>query len=186
MTRIPLIRREDLPTEHQHIYDEIGRRRGHVGPHHQVLLNSPIAQEHLAAIGDYLRFDSGIPNQLREVIVLCVAREANSDYEWTAHERHALKAGVQESTINAIRNRSAPKGLAGDEATVARYTKELLINHKVSDESFEALRRVMGDKGLVDMTLLALWYVTMSHALLAFGVGLEPGDTSTLDTNVFI
>jgi hypothetical protein len=45
---------------------------------------------------------------------------------WTAHERLAREHGVTDVIIDAIRNRTAPDGLMGDDAKVVRFTSELL------------------------------------------------------------
>ena len=43
---------------------------------------------------------------------------------------------MTEAIIDAIRNRSAPEGLSGNDANVVGYAKELLIDHEISDDTF--------------------------------------------------
>lgn len=180
MARVPYVKREDMAPEDQRHFDGIAGSRGRVGNNFAALLNSPAATGHLAAFGEYLRFHADIAEPLKELVILCAAREANNPYVWTAHERLAREKGVSDTVINAVRDRSAPAGVRGDEARVVRYAKELLTTHQVSDETFGAVHRLLGNQGTVELTLLTLYYSTLAHALQALKVDLPSGATSTL------
>jgi 4-carboxymuconolactone decarboxylase len=180
MARIPYLSRNDLEPNYRHTYDEIMRTRGVVWPNFQVLFHSPEATDRLASFGAYVRFDSDIPVRLKELAILCAAREANNAFVWTAHEEMARDQNVSESVINAIRNETAPIGLSGKDAAVVRFAKELLIHKEISDDTFSAVHRLFGDKGTVDLTLLILYYTTLALALQAFLVDLPEGIVSTL------
>ena len=120
------------------------------------------------------------PPRLKELAILSTAREANNGYVWTARERLAWEQGVAEAIIEAIRDRSAPEGLSGNDADVVRYAKELLIGHEISDDTFGAVHRLLGDKSTVDLTLLILYYSSLALALQAIKVDLPDDVPSTL------
>jgi hypothetical protein len=63
---------------------------------------------------------------------------------------------------------------------VVGYAKELLIDHEISDDTFGAAHRLLGDKGTVDLTLLILYYSSLALALQAIKVDLPEGVPSTL------
>jgi 4-carboxymuconolactone decarboxylase len=109
-----------------------------------------------------------------------VRRPGRQQPLWTAHERLAREKGVSDPVINALRDRSAPAGLQGDQARVVRYAKELLTTHQVSDETFGAVHRLLGNQGTVELTLLVMYYSTLAHALQALKVDLPAGTASTL------
>jgi len=180
MARVPYIKREDLAPEDQQHFDGIAGSRGRVGPNFSALLNSPEATGRLAAFGEYVRFHAEIDERLKELAILCAAREANNPYVWTAHERLAREKGVNDAVINAIRDRSAPTGLRGDDARIVRYAKELLTTHEVSDDTFGAVHRMLGNQATVELTLLIMYYSTLAHALQALKVDLPQGTASTL------
>ena len=89
MARVPYVQREQLAPEQQQHFDAIAGSRGRVGPNFQTLLNSPEAGGRFAAFGEYVRFHGDVPERLKELAIITVAREANNDYVWTAHERLA-------------------------------------------------------------------------------------------------
>src|SRR3954467_9991416 len=105
MARVPYVKREELDAEGQQIYDTIRRDRNapEVGLQFRALLHRPKPAGYLTSMGAQLRFHSAMPENLKELAIICIARELQSDIEWTAHAALAAKAGVSEATIEAIR-----------------------------------------------------------------------------------
>ena len=115
MVRVPYVSREELDAEGQQIYDKIRQDRNteEVGLQFRALLNSPQAAGHLTSLGASLRFQSSMPENLKELAIILVAREWNSDIEWTGHSILAAKAGVSDACIEAIRTHRTADGLRG-------------------------------------------------------------------------
>jgi len=66
-------------------------------------LNSPEMARHATRLGAFLRFDTSFPAKLSEIAILVTARHWTSHYEWYAHKRLALKAGMDPKIIEDIR-----------------------------------------------------------------------------------
>ena len=79
------------------------------------LLRSPEVMNRARAMGDYLRFKSTLPARLSEFMILLTAREWTQQYEWEAHSKLALKAGVSAETVDAIAQGRRPEHLTDDE-----------------------------------------------------------------------
>ncbi|MGE3536585.1 MAG: carboxymuconolactone decarboxylase family protein [Candidatus Tectimicrobiota bacterium] len=180
MARVPYIQREQLTPEQQGHFDAIAGSRGRVGSNFQALLNSPEAGGRFAAFGEYVRFHGAVPERLKELAIITAAREANNDYVWTAHERLARQQGVTDAIIQAIRSRTAPEGLSGHDAGVVRFAKELLTRHEISDETFNAMQQLLGNKGIMDLILLIMYYHSLAHALQAIKLEMPADTPSTL------
>jgi 4-carboxymuconolactone decarboxylase len=182
MARVPYVEREQLDAEGQEIYDRIRRDRNSptVSLQFRALLNSPKAAGYLTSMGAQLRFQSAMTENLKELAIILVAREWNSDIEWTAHAAFAAKAGVSAGTIEAIRTKQAPQGLKGDEQIVARFVLELLRQKNVPDAAFAAAEKLLGTQGVVDLTLTCSYYSALSLAQIALKLEMEPGKVSTL------
>ena len=73
--------------------------------------------------------------------------------------------GAREEAIAAIRDRTAPEGLTDDEALSVKFTLELLNNHKVSDETFNAVKDALGERGVTDLTVTVGYYSMISCVL---------------------
>ena len=176
--RLSQVGRDDLPADKRHIFDEIAGSRGAVRGPFAMLLHSPDAAQRIAHAGAYIRFETTLPDDLREVAILTTARFWDCKYEWTAHQKIAeTEAGVRPEAIAAIRDRKAPLGLTGDERTVFNYVSELLSTHRISDTSFKAAHDRFGDKATVDLTATAGYYSMIASVLNACNV--EP-DVNTL------
>jgi len=170
VTRVPEVKREDLLPEQQAIHDEIEGSRGWVPPPFKALLNSPEVALRIARTGAYIRFGSTLPAEVIELAVLATARELDCQYEWTAHDHHARRAGVRDEAIEAIRDRRAPQGLTPDEALVVSYAQELLGSHRVSEPTFQAAVERFGAQALTDLTATIGHFCLMACVLNAFDV----------------
>ena len=181
MTRIPRIRkREDIAEGGQAAYDEIRGSRGEVSGPFSVLLNSPEMSRRAAHLGAYIRFESSLPADVKELTILVTAREWDCQYEWTYHEPEARKAGVREEAIMAVRDRRAPSGLSDEEAVVCNYVLETMRQHNVSQGVYEAAFARFGAQGVADLTVTTGYYALLAGALNTFEVEVDAGATPLL------
>lgn len=181
MARVPEVKREDLLPEQQHIFDEIGRsRNGRVGAPFKILLNSPEPAGRVAHLGAYVRFESTLSPEQHSLTALTVARELDCQFEWTVNENSGRAAGVREEAIEALRHRRAPQGLTPEEAIVVRYGLELLRNHRISDETYQAAVQLLGLQGVTDLTISFGYYTFVACAMNAFEVEPDLGRPPTL------
>jgi len=175
MARLPNLEKEQLRPEDHQFYESIADSRGSVRGPYGVLLHSPDLAARVAHTGTYVRFNFDMSEALKETIIITTAREIRSQYEFSAHARLARQAGVSDDTIKAIANGSAPAGLSGDEELLVKYVKELIQNHKISDQTFNAVKDKFGTQRTVEITGLVGHYLLVGQILLAFEVDLPDG-----------
>ena len=182
MARVPYVDREEMDAEGKEIYDRIRRDRNapQVGLQFRALLHNPKAAGFLTSMGAQLRFQSAMPENLKEFAIVIIAREWSSDIEWTAHAALAAKAGVSAASIEAIRTGKPLTGLTADEQVIARFVHQISRDKKVADETFAAAEKLLGTKGVVDLTLTCSYYTAINMAQVALKPEMEPGKTSTL------
>ena len=182
MARVPYVDRAEMDAEGQEIYDRIRRDRNadKVGFQFRTLLHSPKAAGFLTSMGAELRFKSVLPERLKEFAITVVAREWNSDIEWTAHAALAAKAGVSAASIEAIRTGKAPATLTGEEQVITRFVHQLLRDKNVTDDAYAAAQKLLGTRGVVELTLTCSYYTAINMAQIALKPEMEPGKTSTL------
>src|ERR1700723_4784626 len=86
---------ETMTPEQRKMTDDVlsGARGSMAGPYN-VLLRSPEMGDLAQKYGAYLRFHSSVPKKLNEFAILITARHWNSQYEWYAHHKYALQAGL--------------------------------------------------------------------------------------------
>ena len=166
MTRLPAIAtRDQLPTEAHAAFDAIAESRGTVRGPFAVLLHSPELAMRTAHLGAFVRFESSVPDAIRELATLIGAHLWRCDYEWGAHLPLAARAGVRPEAIEAIARDADLDAFTAEEALIVRYTRALLGTHRVDAETFEAVRASYGDQALVELTA-ALGYYSMLAVVL--------------------
>jgi 4-carboxymuconolactone decarboxylase len=122
------------------------------------MMYSPPVMSRARAMGDYLRYASGVGNTLSEFAILITARDWGQDYEWSAHAPIAAKAGIAPEKIAALREGRRPEAMSRDEAIIYDFATELLHNKGVSDATFQAAEKRFGKPAVVDLVGIVGYY----------------------------
>jgi 4-carboxymuconolactone decarboxylase len=141
-----------------------GPRGGARGPFN-ALLRSPELAEHAQKLGAYIRFKSSLPAPLNELAILVTARYWSAQFEWYAHAQLAEKAGVAVEVISEISRGERPKSLSQEETAIYDFAKELHENKQVSDTTFDAVKNLFGEKGILDLIGACGYYTLVSMVL---------------------
>ena len=141
-----------------------GERGGMNGPFN-VLLRSPEMGDLAQKLGAQLRFHSTLSGKQRELAIIITARYWTAQYEWTAHRRLALQAGVSTEIADAIAAGKRPSSLEPDEEIVYNFCNEILNTKQVSDATYKAAVDKLGERGVVDLTALVGYYQFVSMIL---------------------
>jgi 4-carboxymuconolactone decarboxylase len=161
----PLTWDEMTPAQHtmvEHLF--AGPRAGANGPFN-VLLRSPEMGDIAQQFGASMRFNQSMPRKLNEMAIIITARYWTAQYEWYAHKRAALQAGLNPAIVDAIQNGRRPAGMQKDEDAVYTFCSELLNTKHVSDATFQTAKDTVGEKGVVDLMGVMSWYQMVSMML---------------------
>lgn len=142
-----------------------GERRGNLGGPFNVLLRSPEMGDLAQQFGASMRFHADLPAAARETVIIVVARYWGAQFEWSAHKRAALQAGVSPAIVDAIAAGKRPSGMDPDVETAYNFITELLKTKQVGDATFAAARSRFTEKGIVDIVGLSGWYSMVSMLL---------------------
>ena len=104
-----------------------------VGSPFNVWIRRPELLDRLQKVGEYIRFKSSLPPRLNEFAILIVAREWEAQYEWFAHHRLAMAAGLDPKIAEDLANGRTPGNLKADEQAVYDFSTELVRRQVVSD-----------------------------------------------------
>ncbi len=169
---------EQMTTEQKKMTDDVlkGERGSMNGPYN-VLLRSPEMGDLAQKYGAYLRFHSSVPKKLNEFAILITARHWNSQYEWYAHHKYGLQAGLTPALINALAAGKRPSPMEPDEASVYSFCTELLNTKHVSEATFDAAKGKLGERGVVDLIGVVGYYQLVSMLLNVDGYPL-PNDAT--------
>lgn len=139
--------------------------RGSVRGPFAVLLNSPGAFAAAQGLGAYLRFESPIPANLRELAILATARHWRQDYEWTVHAALAATAGVSASAIATLAAGTDVAGLTPEEAMVLEFCRQLHRSGSVDDTIYAPVAHLLGAAGVIDLCSICGYYALLAMVM---------------------
>jgi 4-carboxymuconolactone decarboxylase len=176
--RLPAIKRDAMDDAGKKLFDARGQADG-FGPG-GIRLYSPTVAEDMGNVNDFLRHKSGLDPRLVELTILVTAREADCEYVWTAHEPQGLKAGLPQATIDVVKYRKSPEGLAEKDAVIITLGREALVKHHVSSATAARALNLFGNQGLVNIVSLMGDYAATTILLNAFDQHVRPADKPLL------
>jgi 4-carboxymuconolactone decarboxylase len=179
--RLKLLSPGEMSEDQKQTYDEsIAGKRGKPPPPMMAWLNSPEMARHATRLGGFLRFDTLFGAKLSEIAILVTARHWTSHYEWFAHKRLALNAGLDPKIIDAIRDRRTPHFDDPKAQMVYDVAKSLHEGHGVSRTLYDEAVKVLSERGIVEIIGLCGYYTMVSMTLNTFEFELPAGEVSEL------
>lgn len=142
-----------------------GPRGGTLEGPFNVQLRSPEMGDLAQQFGAATRFATTVPRKLYELAIILTARHWTAQFEWTAHKRGALQAGLSEGVVEAVALGRRPSAMPRDEEVVYNFASELLDTKRVSDATFDAAKQLLGERGVVELIHVMGWYGTVSMLL---------------------
>jgi 4-carboxymuconolactone decarboxylase len=161
----PLLYEQMTPEQRAMTDHVLAGERGSMNGPYNVLLRSPEMGDLAQKYGAYLRFHSSVPKKLNEFAILITARHWNSQYEWYAHHKYGLQAGLSPSLIAELAGGRRPSAMEPDEEVVYNFCTELLETKQVGDATFEAAKKTLGERGVVDLIGVVGYYQLVSMLL---------------------
>jgi 4-carboxymuconolactone decarboxylase len=168
---------EKLTADQRALYDAIksgprgaiknsaAAKPGPLGGPFNVFLRSPEIGNIIQSLGAAIRFKSSIPSKLNELAIITTARQWSSHYEWQAHHRLALEAGLDPAIGEDIAQGRRPAKMAEDEAIIYDFSTELHETHSVSNATYERAVDRFGERGVMDLIAVNGYYVLVSMVL---------------------
>jgi len=165
-----------MTPEQKALVDSIfsGPRTSLDGPFN-VLLRSPEMGDLAQKFGAQMRFHSSLPPRLSEFAILITARYWTAQFEWQAHHKNALTAGLSPAIIEALAAGKRPTSMQPDEEAVYNFCTEVLNTKQVSDAVFQAAKEKFGERGVVDIMGIVGYYQLVSMLLNVDGYPLANG-----------
>lgn len=179
--RLPLVDRDHLDEQTKALFDELSRTsgrnvRGLRGPA-GVQLHAPTVARLGRPLGQFLRFESGLSGATRELAILVVARECESNFIWCAHEEVARAEGVAPEIIEIVKYDRSVESLSGEVRIVIDLGREIFGLRKTSASTFAAAKNHFGTTRLLYLIALMGQYSSTAALLCAVDMQLDEGST---------
>jgi alkylhydroperoxidase family enzyme len=140
------------------LYAEITELRGSVLNLYRALANQPPALRAFMVMSRYIRDESALAPQLRELAVLATAYALEAPYEKFHHVPAARRAGVREEQIASFPEWANSDAFDPLERAVLAYADQVTRTRDVDDDVWRELERQLSRAQLVDLALTVGWY----------------------------
>jgi 4-carboxymuconolactone decarboxylase len=177
--RLPYIQRKDTDEGAKRLFDIFVRNSNSptdtlTGPLAFAAYNVPVAiallDLHDGAVGK-----GTLDAHVRELAILVACRETSYSFEWNAHEPAAVRAGVEQKVIDAVRTHAALTGLPDADAAVIRFGHELLHDRKMSSATFAKAKELFGANGAMDLVAVMSTYAVSGFYAIAVDEHMPEG-----------
>jgi AhpD family alkylhydroperoxidase len=168
MARIPYA---DLNNpEAKPLVERIVAERGSVLHLYQMLLHSPSVASGWLNYLTAIRQQSTLPGGLRELVIMRIAVLNGAPYEAEQHAPIALREGVSQQQLDDLDNWQQSNNYDSVQRAVLAYTDAMTKEIHVSPEVFAAVKAVLTDRLLVELTATVGAYNMVSRFLEALQI----------------
>jgi AhpD family alkylhydroperoxidase len=115
-----------------------------------------------------------LPRRDSELVILRVAHNTGSEYEWAQHERLGRAAGLSETEIARVREGAEAPDWSERQALILAAVDELHDGDRIAAETWEGLARHLDPVGLIELCMLAGHYTMLAGTLNSLQVQSDP------------
>jgi alkylhydroperoxidase family enzyme len=116
-----------------------------------------------------------LPRRDTELVILRVAWQCRSPYEWQQHVPIALRVGLTPDEVAGVADRSGAGTFTERQRALLAVTDELLARRALSDETWSAVQASLRDREAIELCMLIGHYQGLASTIGALGIQLEQG-----------
>jgi alkylhydroperoxidase family enzyme len=114
-----------------------------------------------------------LPREEAELLILRVAHNSGSDYEWQQHERLAQVEGLSAEDVARVRLGPDAEGWTPRRAMLLRAADELHSDRRIGEQTWQGLRPLLRDHELIELCMLVGHYEMLAMTLNSLDVQLD-------------
>jgi AhpD family alkylhydroperoxidase len=119
-----------------------------------------------------------LPREETELVILRVAHNTGSEYEWSQHERIGRRAGLSEEEISRVREGAEALGWSERRALLLRAADEMHERRQIGGALWAQLSRQLDEVLLIELCMLIGHYEMLAMTLNTLEV--EPEQAARL------
>lgn len=116
-----------------------------------------------------------LERRFTELIILRVASNMGSDYEWGQHVAICTDLGIEREAMERVLAGPSADGWSLLESLLLRATDELHSERQITDATWDALAVHLNEQQLIELCFLVGQYEMLAMFLRTAGVQLELG-----------
>jgi AhpD family alkylhydroperoxidase len=174
MARVTLIDEHATPDIAALVAKIRGARGGQLHVFYRALLHTPGLASAWFDFNNAVRFQTGLDDRVRELVIMRVATLTGCDYVWKVHEtQFAAPAGVTPQQVEALRDWRKSDVFGARERALLAYVDGMTQDVAVTDAVFDGLRQHFNERETVEVTVLIAAYNMHTRVLRALRIDPE-------------
>lgn len=180
-SRLKALDREDLGAEGRRAWDLVvgDGPKPTTGPA-LVSMYSPKVAEAFHILNQHLRYGGELAPRQFEVAILAATWEIEQQYEWSAHEPAAVRAGVPQVVVDTIKYDRPLEGLGDEDTLIIEVARSLLRDHELDSALYAKAVAHFGERGFVELVTIMGDYIMAGILLTAIDQHQPPGRPALL------
>ena len=166
LTPLPV---EDWDASIQHIADRLKSPLNI----HKIIAHNPVLMEAYTPLRYHVVKDSSLTARQREILILRVACQINSEYEWRHHVVRGEAAGLSKEEIERVKSGAIAAGWTRAEQFIIQAVDQILEDNQLSEETAAGLIETVGRKGMLDAVFTVAVYIALGSLLKTFDVPID-------------
>ena len=172
MARVTLIDEHATPDIAALVAKIRGARSGQLHVFYRALLHTPGLASAWFDFNNAVRFQTGLDDRVRELVIMRVAALTGCTYVWSVHQaQYAKPAGVTPGEVEALRDWRKADVFGARECALLAYVDAMTRDVAVTDAVFDELRKHFDERATVELTVLIAAYNMHTRVLSAFDIG---------------
>jgi alkylhydroperoxidase family enzyme len=149
-------------------------RGGQLHVFYKALLHTPALASAWFDFNNAVRFQTGLGDRAREIVIMRVSALTGCDYVWSVHQsKYAGPAGLTPQEIEALRD-WRKSGVYGEkERALLAYVDAMTQDVAVPDAVFNGMREHFSERAVVELTVLVAAYNMHTRVLRALDIDPE-------------
>jgi alkylhydroperoxidase family enzyme len=178
MSLIPFADIDALPQKAKEAYERLPRKLNIF----QMWANAPDCFVSGMRFGGNILGRQKLAANLRELVILLVARLEGGTYEWVQHVSIAEGVGCRKDQIDALEaGRLDHAAFDAREKVLLHFAREVVREVKASEESVKAMQKHFSPQEIVEAILTCGFYMTMARLTETTRVDIDaPGGMAVL------
>ena len=148
MTRIAILKREEMTPEQGKLWDDIKTEGGPLGGPHYAYIRYPRLMRAVQDVGFALG-KTDLSKRERQIAILAVCRFWAAEFPWAVQVRNAVKIGLEQPLIDAINAGQSPNLPNAREQMAYDVAIELLSKRKLSQATYDKALALFGETPLI-------------------------------------
>jgi alkylhydroperoxidase family enzyme len=171
MSKLPEL---EITEDSRPIHEKIFGPRGGVFGMYESLLHHPELADKVSDLGTYFRYNSLLPDDIREVAILAIARAIGAPFVWEKHVQPALAGGVKQAEIDILlTNDLASEKLPDKYQWAWHIARHIAMQEEIPEQLQQSAIETYGLKEYVELVALCGFYRFIATIVFSFGVGKD-------------